>query len=308
MTAGDILDYTFRLYRKNFVTMAGIVAVISLPLLILNLASTLYFLQTAGLGQSTNPFLNPSFAADPASLLPYFGASGLIGLLGAIASVFQTAALSIVVSERFLGRTITIGEAYRRALRRWLSLFLVILIAGMVFLLLGTIFVVPFIGIFALIGTRQSFQSSPQLATLAMILPLFGCLLFIPAIIALVLFSTRWAFATQAVVLEDQNSTGALRRSWRLVGGSFWRVLGIIGLIGILIYVLSLAITAVAGVIFFVVPSLVVRAAANTLLTGMVGILLTPIQIAALTLLYYDLRIRKEGFDLELLSGQIDAK
>jgi hypothetical protein len=38
---------------------------------------------------------------------------------------------------------------------------------------------------------------------------------------------------------------------------------------------------------------------------NLVSLLLTPISAIAVTLLYYDFRIRKEGFDLEILSQSI---
>ena len=42
-------------------------------------------------------------------------------------------------------------------------------------------------------------------------------------------------------------------------------------------------------------------------LTSLGAIFITPYSIIAVILLYYDLRIRKEGFDLEMLSQSINA-
>jgi hypothetical protein len=47
-------------------------------------------------------------------------------------------------------------------------------------------------------------------------------------------------------------------------------------------------------------PSPLLRLVVQTVASGLVGIIVTPLQFTTLTVLYYDLRIRKEGFDLQL--------
>jgi len=116
--------------------------------------------------------------------------------------------------------------------------------------------------------------------------------------------------AAQVVVLEREGPVRALARSWRLVRGSFWRVLGITLLAGLIVVV-------TAGVLQ--IPFSLFGAMAgggNSLLpaTGgnVAGILISavggvvagavarPISAGVAVLLYVDLRMRREGLDLVL--------
>ena len=44
------------------------------------------------------------------------------------------------------------------------------------------------------------------------------------------------------------------------------------------------------------------------LLTQIVQILLYPVLAVTVTLLYYDLRIRKEGFDIEMMASELGGR
>jgi hypothetical protein len=118
----------------------------------------------------------------------------------------------------------------------------------------------------------------------------------------------RFAFFVQAVVVEGRGPVDALRRSWRLVRGSYWRVLGIMLLLLLLLYILVGVPTGIAGVaISIIFPDPVRHFALRQSLSTLIGyisqIVVLPLQLVAYTLLYYDLRVRKEGYDIELLAG-----
>lgn len=114
-----------------------------------------------------------------------------------------------------------------------------------------------------------------------------------------------WSFATHAVVIEDKGVFAALGRSRELVRGNWWRVFGI-GLVFALILVpLILAIVLVSfviGLLFDPGPL------AFSVIGGVLGALVTPIYYIASTLLYLDLRVRKEGYDLQSLSGDLTRR
>ena len=105
--------------------------------------------------------------------------------------------------------------------------------------------------------------------------------------------------------MEDRGAIDSLRRSTELVRGRFWPVVGAI-LLG------SLLASLLQGVL--VAPVLVLQLTGTSflvtsLLTGVVqliGVALTTPYVAALTaVVYVDLRVRKEAFDLELLAGGV---
>jgi hypothetical protein len=111
----------------------------------------------------------------------------------------------------------------------------------------------------------------------------------------------RFSLAAPAVVLERLGPTNALRRSWRLVTGSFWRLLGI--------FLLTVLIVLVAGLVLQI-PFDIGRAvlgsasAAGIILAGIGGIIVgaitRPVLAGVTVLLYLDMRMRKEGLDLAL--------
>jgi uncharacterized membrane protein len=138
-----------------------------------------------------------------------------------------------------------------------------------------------------------------------------GCLLCcVPGIY----FWITYVFVGQVVVLEKMGVGDALQRSQRLVNGHRWRVFGVLILIGIANAVVQMALGVGLGVVLppqEVIPvQNGVRVEINpvnhivdTLVTQLAAILFSTYIAVCTTLLYLDLRIRKEGFDLELAAG-----
>jgi hypothetical protein len=124
------------------------------------------------------------------------------------------------------------------------------------------------------------------------IIVFIGFVLFvIPGIYLLI----RFAFVDPVVVLERKGVGEALVRSWTLVQGAWWRVFGI----GLLVFVLlGLASGALSAALGSILPP---RAA------GAIGILISivvqPIAVSVLVLLYYDVRLRREGWLGEAVEG-----
>ncbi|NLV54496.1 MAG: hypothetical protein GXY13_02675 [Acidimicrobiales bacterium] len=111
-----------------------------------------------------------------------------------------------------------------------------------------------------------------------------------------------WAVAVPVLLTEDRGAIDSLRRSQELVRGRFWPVLGTILAGGLLASVLQGVLVGPTLILTFVGASFLV----TSILTGLaqiVGVALTTPFVAALTaVVYVDLRVRKEGFDLELLA------
>jgi len=118
-----------------------------------------------------------------------------------------------------------------------------------------------------------------------------------------------WAFAMPALLVENVRGPKALGRSFGLVKGRWWRTFGVI-LLG---YLLAGITSSIVQAIFYV--GIFFDSGNDTLvlvlsaLAGIVGLLITtPIQSALLAVIYFDLRVRKEGFDLELLARGIGGQ
>jgi hypothetical protein len=103
-------------------------------------------------------------------------------------------------------------------------------------------------------------------------------------------------FATkQAILLEDRNGPASIGRSWRLSKGGVRHILNTLGLA----LLLNLAVGIGANFVARMVPSQMVQQVIATI----VGCLVYPIVGIIETMLYYDIRIRREGFDIEYLAS-----
>ncbi len=105
-----------------------------------------------------------------------------------------------------------------------------------------------------------------------------------------------------ATVLEQVGPGKAVSRTWARTRGRAGHVLATLGLMFLLYVVCFIGITLVAGVASAAGSELL-----GLVITTVVTALIYPILPIVTTLLYYDLRIRAEGYDLEVLSGQLDG-
>jgi hypothetical protein len=112
-----------------------------------------------------------------------------------------------------------------------------------------------------------------------------------------------WFFAgTVVVVVEGKTAWAALMRSRQLAAGSVGRILGVLFLTGFILGAIELIILFLVGIAGVFVHA----STALTTLGGNIASLLTyPFFTVVITLLYYDLRIRKEGFDLEVMASEL---
>ncbi|MFG2909204.1 glycerophosphoryl diester phosphodiesterase membrane domain-containing protein [Kitasatospora sp. NPDC048286] len=226
----------------------------------------------------------------------------LAGLpLELLLNVIATALLTIVVSRAVLGRSVTAGEAWRDARPRLLQLLGLTLLTA----LIGP--GVTLLGFTPLLGYLAAGQDTPAIVGL---LTLVG-LLTVPVAVWLYM---RFSLAAPALMLEKQGVLTAMSRSWRLVRGAWWRVLGI-NLLG---HVLALVVAMVVVVPFQFLglalgfeslndqglPDSADRGIAMVLLLAVAGIIAgtftTPFIAAVGVLVYIDQRIRREALDIEL--------
>jgi hypothetical protein len=145
---------------------------------------------------------------------------------------------------------------------------------------------------------------------LALVVLLGFFLLVVPGII----LATGLVLAIPALVLEPGASASAsLSRSWELTRGSRWRMLGLIVTLLVLLYV---PLAAIGGLFALFVPQatrlgVLGPASAGALLaialTGLIQTFIYPLFYCVLTVAYYDLRVRKEGFDLEVLAATLQT-
>lgn len=130
-------------------------------------------------------------------------------------------------------------------------------------------------------------------------------LLVFPAI----LIVTRYSLTTCACVIERLGVVGSLKRSNQLSKGSKGRVLLVYGLFFLLFVSISIASNELATTLFGSFRSSTPAAVIfRTLSRWTYSVLLSPVMSTAMTLLYYDQRVRKEGFDLEHMIVELSSR
>jgi hypothetical protein len=143
---------------------------------------------------------------------------------------------------------------------------------------------------------------------LALVTTILEVLGLIPCLVIGVYLWGVWAVAVPAMMVEGTSVWGSLRRSRRLVNGTFWRVWGIRALGTILLSLVSALIAGpftliglFAGGDQFGDPHLSAVYIAFTAVGSIISTTVTaPVRAAVDALLYVDLRMRKEGLDLVL--------
>lgn len=321
MTISDLFDATFRLYRAHFVTFIGIAALTQVPLLIISL------LVQFGLGgQATADVLHLS--SQPPRLLPgqsfqdvlpinsliiFYGLTyALGGLQFLIRQSLVAGALANAIARVYRGEATSVLDAYRFGWRSFVSLLAIAGILLMLMLLLGTVVIACPFGVIFVSYFRDATTTQPNgvfTALAALALLFVGLIGFV--LVILVVY-TRFLFSTQAVVLEQRGPLDGLRRSWGLVRGSFWRTLGMLVLMGGLAYLISFTPALMLSfTLSFInrsnIQDLVLNQIVTTIVAQLGLIIALPLQYGLYTLLYYDLRVRKEGYDIELRSQQLTA-
>ncbi len=260
MEIADILDTAIRLYRHNFTLFMEIVAVVQVFLM------AIYMI---GAWSASQTLMATGGEEIPWKALVSLGPLGLLYIGGWILLFpVSEAALAFAVSETYLGRRISVLEAYQRM---W----------PLIWRLLGTMILVSIV---ISLGTGM-------------------CL--IPGILVWVWF----AITTPIVALERTAGPTAMDRSYRLVSGHWWRVLGALLLLQLIIIVATVAISIppVLGVMLLLGESNPLLAQAlTTAIQAITNIVVRPVLMIGTVLIYYDLRIRKEGFDLVTLTQALE--
>lgn len=118
-----------------------------------------------------------------------------------------------------------------------------------------------------------------------------------------------WLLAMPALLIEGVRGRAALKRSFDLVRGRWWRTLGVFLLGFILVSITSAIVQALFFVGMFLDSATIALILVLYSLASIVGLLITtPFISALLVVAYFDLRVRKEGFDLELLAQGIGGQ
>jgi hypothetical protein len=271
---GEILDVGIKIYLRNALTLWKTVVFVVLPAQILvNLVeiSALPSGYTVSSG-STRPF-GGTIQGD-GTISGHDVTIFLIGYIGAlllnfVAGRFAQAGCFRAVADAYLGEGVSWRSSLRFALRRLPAVVLLSILSGFL-VVLGTI------------------------------------LLVIPGIYLFVAFTV----AVPVLLVEGAGPVRALGRSRELVRGRWWGTCGVAVVGYLLVSIVGVALSGLVVGVAFANPARnsVTGFVLNTVATTLGSMIATPAAAAFITVLYIDLRVRKEGFDLLLLARRLGVE
>lgn len=293
---GEVLDGAISYIRANPAVTLGLAAVvITLTQLVQVPANYLYFDALAQLDPAA-----AASASDVAGALSDGVAATLLGVVvNFVAVTLLTGILIVVLSRAVLGWQTTLREAWGTIRPRLLGLLGLSLLTGLLLLAVLAMGIVPIV--------LAAVAGAPVGA-----LVVVG-VLSVPAALCLMAYlGVALAVAPPAYVLERIGVLAALSRSRRLVNPHWWRVFAIL-LLGT---ILGMLISGIIGIPFGVAAAVIDGAFAAdaplfapTSLTALLitavgtiiaGTITAPFAAGVTGLLYFDQRIRREAWDLEL--------
>ena len=181
---------------------------------------------------------------------------------------FGLGAVTYAACESALGRRVTAGAVFRAVLRRYF----------------------PLLGFFLLIVV---------MAIVFCLIPLW------------IWIWVNWIAVVPMMFVENIGLGAAMSRSWRLVAGRWWRTFLIVFLLAVLTYVVRTALVAFA-VVPVAVASLFLSSYILLGIAGAINVivdaLVNPVLQIAVVLIYFDLRVRREGLDLFQMAHRLAAR
>ncbi len=307
---GTLIGAPFQVLRRNpKVTVGAALLIQGVPQAVVSL------LIVGGVTLLFSRVDNASAADQGALQAGAVGWAILLGFVSLVVSAVSTSLLQgIVVNEvarETLGEKLTLGSLWRLSKSRigaligWTLLLSVAL--GVGFGVLAFIAALLFAAGGAMIGVGVAYSVLAGLG----------------GVVVAVWLATKLALVPSIIVLERLGIGPSMRRSWRLTTGYFWKTLGVILLIGLIVYFVTQIITTpialiggFAGVLINptglgastsdpsigqVFASELGINVVSTVASAVIGAVMAVVQSSAVALIYLDLRMRKEGLDLQLV-------
>jgi hypothetical protein len=292
----DIFDGAFRSIRYARGVMFGLTALVVL------VTQGIVALVTWRFFESTNSFTSPTLLTTDSSgynVMLFLAGLGVSLLIDCVAFVILFGLLTFSVSQATIGHRTSIRQAWTAVRARVPALFGLTLLLG----LIGTAAIfVPFLVLIVIIAMGGGESVGYVLAAL-----------FVSGVT--LLFSLwlvyKLIFAPIVLVLEGLGPKQAIKRSWTITKGCWWRVFGISTLTQ---FILG-AVSQIVALPTVIIGTLLTTASGSLLgimvmeLGSVLGLIFTtPFTTAVTVLLYIDRRMRTEGLDIQLAQAAAEQR
>jgi hypothetical protein len=317
MTLGTILGASVRVLRRNPRPVVGVSLLVQGVIAIVTIIVTSYALTSLGdiLTRELSGSL-PTSADIGTVFLAYLNEFGTAAL-GLVGTTILLGIVSVEVARATLGERLPFAALWQRAKGRLLVLVgWALALVGAIILLFSVLIGLVVLAVAAVAGNSGNNAGGAIVAVLLGLLVLFG------GFIVLLWLGIKLSLVPTILVIERLTLGKAMRRSWSLTRGYFWRTLGIELLVWLILAVASGVIeTPVAGILLVInglghptgsgLDALAATSTLTTVITTVIKAIVATItaivSAASTALIYLDLRIRKEGLDLQLMRF-VDAR
>jgi hypothetical protein len=219
-----------------------------------------------------------------------------------VASAFLQGVMVVEVATGTLGERLGFGALWRRAAKRIWPLL------GWTAIVTGAILVV--VAAFVALIVVAAMTSTTALVVAIVVGVLSGL-----GLAALgVWLGTKVSLVPSVIVLEGAGVGAAVRRSWRLTDGFFWRTFGTLLLVSVILNSAAQVVVQPVSLIGTILATIVdptgsgaaititvITTVVTLILSLLIGAITAVVQAALVAVIYIDLRMRKEGLDLELV-------
>lgn len=302
LTLGGILDRTFQICKNHFWKLIGILVVPWLVIALLSMIVALGF----GMFWLAGSFAGAGKEFPWLLLIPALGAA-MVVIIAAIAVFYLSqGALIYAVSAIYLGRPFQVFSSYRLVLDKLVRF---IFTSALCAFFATMLVVVPIlVGVVLFFVSKGLFGSG-----------WWSALTWIPLAIVPTYAIPKLLLFDKVVVLEDRAYFQALNRSWNLMTGKadspwpagYWlRFVILMHLFVFINIAISLLFSVPATIFQFLVPeSLATVAKVVSQIMSNVGSLIASLfGSVGVVVFYYDIRNRKEGFDLSMLAAASEPR
>lgn len=292
---GEIIDRAATLYARNFVPLTVIALVVVLPL------SIVQYIATASdatyrqiLGQIEHPGKPlPASAAMPGWLYAFLALAILLG-------PYATVAIAAAVGRIYRGERPGWREAYATALRHWSSVLLAVFCE--IALLVALVFVYAIGLSIAIFAGLTIARSSPAAGAAAVVI---GAVVCLGLLLFMLLFYLAFALAFNAIGIEELPFNEAIARGFH---GVFNRAeIGKASLMCLALAAAYLGLMIVGVLIAAFCAGVIHSTALNSIAQGLVTLVSTAFLAMLVAVYYFDMRLRREGSDLDADIARLHA-
>ncbi|MGO8876490.1 MAG: hypothetical protein ACLQNG_12100 [Acidimicrobiales bacterium] len=288
--AGERIDAAIKIVRKSFLIFVKAAMVVAIPTAIVSAlilwsvsssVSSVFVVGGEGVGVGTQPAQT------------VFGGLAILEFLSFLALTLITAISVRIVANSYLGQPTTWRDAIAFGTKRLPSVLWIELLMWLVLVAAGAVAVFVAVGLAAL-------HSGGALG--------LSVVMIIAMSVGLTWFWVATSMSIPILMIEDIRGWKAIRRSVSLCRHRWWSTFGTLLLAGLLALIGTTILRVVVGFLLTLFGSGLAAQLIESVIVSLFTTLLFASFFAAVqVVITIDLRVRKEGFDIQLLASQMGA-